>query len=144
VRRRCHNQDVSSSAVFRLALPATAAALAAASGCGGGTPHYTLAATRACLAKAGGVQIRPRPPGDFIAKTAIGGAINVKFPRNQVTLAFSQDVAQAGNIAKGYRRFRGKGIGIDSALEVVANTVLVWGVSPDPADEGVIHSCLKG
>ena len=70
--------------------------------------------------------------------------MNVKLSKNQVTLTFSQDSDQADGIAKAYRRFKGKGIGIESALEEIANVVLVWGVTPSGPDRGAVHGCLKG
>jgi hypothetical protein len=115
----------------------------AAAGCGGAS-HYTLEATRKCLQDAQGVVLRGPPANDFIAKVATRGAMNVRFPDNQVTITFSEDSDQADNVAKGYRRFRGKGIGIDSALEQVANVVMVWGITPVQAERDLIHGCLKG
>jgi hypothetical protein len=123
------------------ALPVVAAALVAAA-CGG-AKHYALEPTRACLGKISGATVRPPPPSDFVAATAIDGAVNVKLSKNQVTLTFSQDSHQADGIAKAYRRFKGKGIGIESALEEIANVVLVWGVTPEDPDRGVVHDCLK-
>jgi hypothetical protein len=124
-------------------LTVAAAAVLVAGGCGG-TKHYDIEASRECLRGVSGIQVRALPPSDFIAKTALEGAMNVKFPANQVTLSFSQDGKQADGIARAYRRFRGKGIGIESALEELANVVMVWGVTPKPADKAVIHDCLKG
>jgi hypothetical protein len=124
-------------------VPAVAAAVLVATGCGG-TKQYALTQTRACLASVDGLVLRAAPSDDFIAATATGGAVNVKFPDNQVTITFSQDSDQADNIATGYRRFRGKGIGIDSALDEVRNVVMVWGVTPLPAEKAQIHGCLKG
>ena len=122
-------------------LPVVAAAVGAA-GCGG-AKHYALDSTRTCLREIPGARVGPPPKSDFIAATAIDGAVNVKLARNQATLTFSQDAAQADGIAKAYRRFKGKGIGIESALEEVANVVLVWGVTPSGADHGAVHDCLK-
>jgi hypothetical protein len=114
-----------------------------AAGCGS-TSRYTLKPTRDCLSGADGAQVRAAPADDFIAASATGGAINVKFPDNQVTITFSEDSDQADNIATGYRRFKGKGIGIDSALEELKNVVMVWGVTPVPAEKTTVHGCLKG
>ncbi len=119
------------------------AAVLAMAGCGG-AKRYALDATRACLLKTDGVLVRAVPPSDFIAGSATRGAMNAKLAANQVTITFSENEEQARNVAKGYRRFRGKGIGIDSALDEVANVVMVWGITPKPADKTVIHSCLKG
>jgi hypothetical protein len=126
-----------------VALILAAAAVLVAGGCGG-AKHYDIDASRGCLRGVSGIQVRALPPSDFIAKTALEGAMNVKFPANQVTLSFSQDDKQADGIARAYRRFRGKGIGIESALEELANVVMVWAVTPKPTDKSVIHDCLKG
>ena len=117
----CHTSDVPRLVVLGVA--ALTLALVAA-GCGG-AKHYTLEKTRDCLQTVGGATVRPPPPSDVIASTALGGAVNVKFVDNQVTLTFGQDDDQTAVLAKAYRRFRGKNIGIESALEEIANVVLV-------------------
>ncbi len=124
-------------------LPVVAAGLLLVAGCGG-PKHYTVEATRACLRRESEVVVRPVPPSDVIAQNAIGGATNVKIADNQVTLVFSDTAAQADNVAKGYRRLRGEDIGIESALQTVANVVLVWGVTPQGADNALVHGCFKG
>jgi hypothetical protein len=129
--------------VRRLAVSSSiVAAVLAAAGCGGGAKHYTLDATRSCLRGQSGVVVRPVPPSDVIAQNAIEGATNVKVGVNQVTLVFSENPMQAENVAKGYRRLRGKGIGI-SALETVENVMLVWGVAPQASERTLVHGCLK-
>jgi hypothetical protein len=67
----------------------------------------------------------------------------VKFGDNQVTLAFGEDKAEAERLAMAYRRFRGKNIGIESALQQERNVVLVWGVTPETADRTAVVVCLK-
>lgn len=130
--------------MHRLAtLPVAAAAVLLVAGCGG-PKHYTVEATRTCLSKESGIVVRPVPPSDVIAQNAIGGATNVKIADNQVTLVFSDTAAQAGNVAKGYRRLRGDDIGIESALETISNVVLVWGVTPEGPEKALVHGCLTG
>jgi hypothetical protein len=129
--------------VARLAgLMLVAAAALLAAGCGG-AKRYTVEATRACLKAESGVLVRKPPSNDFIARFATRGAMNARFADNQVTIVFSENAEQADNVAKGYRRFRGKGIGIESALEEVANVVMIWAVTPLPAEKAVVHGCLK-
>jgi hypothetical protein len=135
---RCHNSSVPRLA----ALLVTVAAMVVAAGCGG-TTQYTLEATRACL-KDGGLHVRPAPADDFVASTALNGAMNVKFLDNQVTLAFGEDEAEAARLAKAYRRFKGKNIGIESALEELKNAVLIWAITPPNGERGAVHACLKG
>ena len=124
-------------------LAVAAAAAVSASGCGG-TARYTVAATRECLREQPGLRVRRAPTDDFIASTALGGAMNVRFPDNQVTLTFGDDADEAFRLAQAYRRFRGPNIGIESALEEVKNVVLLWGITPAPGYRQTIHDCLKG
>lgn len=138
------NTSCDNLAVRRLAtVPVVAAAVVVLAACGG-TKHYSLEATRECLSKESGVVVRPVPPSDVIAQNAIDGATNVKIGDNQVTLVFSDTAAQAENVATGYRRLRGDDIGIESALETIANVVLVWGVTPQGPEKALVHGCLKG
>lgn len=119
-----------------------ATVLLVASGCGG-TSRYDFEATRDCLREESGVQVRRPPESDFVASTALGGALNVKFPDNQVTVAFGEDEAEAVRLATAYRRFRGKNIGIENALQQEKNVILLWGVHPASADNTLVHGCLK-
>ena len=114
---------------------------AAASGCGGGVTTYTVEKTRACL-REDGRRVRPAPADDFVAANALGGAFNVRFPENQVTLTFGLDEAEAERIAGAYRRFRGRNIGIEDALQVRRNVVLLWGLTPRSEDGQAIDGCL--
>ena len=127
----------------RLATLSVAVTVVLAAGCGG-TKHYSLEATRACLSAEPGVVVRPVPPSDVIAQNAIAGATNVKVGDHQVTVVFSDPAEQADNVAKGYRRQRGEDIGLESALETIENVVLVWGVTPQGPDKALVHGCLKG
>jgi hypothetical protein len=135
-RRRCENRAVRRPLLL---LPlALVAALAA--GCGSKKP-ITLAKTRACLAELPGVRVRG--PRDFVASTALGGALVVLLPQNQVTIAFGLDEPEANRIAQAYRRFRGRNIGIEDVLRPERNAVLLWKAHPDPEDESAVQSCLK-
>jgi hypothetical protein len=126
----------------RITFPATAAAVIAATGCGG-PPNYSLESSRECLKQTGGIRVRQPPASDLVAVTALGGALNVKFPSNQVTVAFGQDKAEADRLATAYRRFKGKNIGIESALQEERNVVLIWGITPETADRTTVVGCLK-
>ena len=109
-------------------------------GCGGGKKTYTLAETRACLA---GQPVRLVGRVDFVASTALGGAVRVKLPQNQVTIAFALDEAEAARIAQAYRRFRGRNIGIEDVLRPQRNAVLLWVAHPSSEDEQTVTGCLK-
>jgi len=125
--------------VRRLVLLAGASS-ALLAGCGGAS-SYHFAATRACLAKAKGVRLTHRV--DFIASTASAGAFTVKFARNQVTISFGRDSAEAAQLAKGYVRVHGKNIGIEDVLRPQHNAVLLWAAHPSDAELGTVTGCLK-
>src|SRR5581483_9910262 len=69
-------------------LPVGLAAAVLLAGCGG-SKKYSLEKTRACLAKQQGLTVLKST--DFVASTALGGALTAKFPHNQVTISFGLD-----------------------------------------------------
>jgi hypothetical protein len=109
-------------------------------GCGG-SKKYSLDKTRACLSQQKGVTVVSSV--DFVASTALGGALTAKFSHNQVTLSFGLDGNEAERLATAYRRFRGRNIGIEDVLRPDHNAVLLWQAHPSPEDEATIHGCLK-
>ena len=114
-----------------------------ASGCGGKS-SYSLEKTRACLRKQKGVRLHPVPASNLVASVAEGGAVVVVLPsRNQVTVAFGQDGAEAKRIEQGYRRFRGRNIGIEDVLRPDRNAVLLWRAHPSEKDIAAVKDCLK-
>jgi thiol-disulfide isomerase/thioredoxin len=122
--------------------------MALAAGCGGSGSEepssYALAPTRACLQSENGVEVNTRDV-DFVASTALGGAMRVKVsPVNFVVMAFGDDEAEAQRIEQAYREFAGQRIPIDDVLERRKNLVLVWNAPPTGEDEGAIANCLKG
>jgi len=124
-----------------IAALACAALSLLAAGCGG-TKSYSLADTRACLEKEEGVRIMNRV--DFIADTALGGAMLVDLPSgNRVTISFGLDQDEADRLAGGYRRFRGKNIGIEDVLRPDRNAVLLWQAHPSEEDVSLVTGCLK-
>jgi hypothetical protein len=128
-------------AVRKLVLAAAFAAPIAllAAGCGSGS-HYTLAKTTKCLQDA---HVRLRHQVDFLASTAPGGAVNVKFPDNQVTISFVDNPKQAAALAEAYRRVHGRNIGIEDVLRPQANAVLLWALHPSTEEETKVKGCLK-
>jgi hypothetical protein len=117
---------------------ATLALLAA--GCGG-QKSFSLAETRACLAGQPHVSLARNV--DFVASTALGGAVLVDLGRNDVTIAFGLNRDEADRIANAYRRFRGRNIGIEDVLRPERNAVLLWRAHPSPENESTVTSCLK-
>jgi len=130
---------------MRRGLPAgivlAATLLLAATGCGGQEP-YTLAKTRACLSQEPGVRIAGKV--DFVASTALGGAFVARIRSGQqVTIAFGLDEKEAERVARAYRRFRGRNIGIDDVLRPDRNAVLLWKAHPTIGDEATVNGCLS-
>jgi hypothetical protein len=111
-------------------------------GCGG-AKNYTLAATRKCYGHEKGVRLRPVPRNDFIARNALGGAISVTMPRNEVTITFGSDAKVAAGVANAYRRVHGANIGIEDVLRPQRNVVLLWRAHPSDRDLSLVNSCLK-
>jgi hypothetical protein len=124
-----------------LALVAVVVAVLVA-GCGGGGPKiYTLEKTRACLVKKSELKLRNKV--DFVASTALGGAVAVILPKNEVTISFGLDEAEAGRLRQAYRRFRGRNIGIEDVLRPEKNAVLLWEAHPSDDELDTVGGCLK-
>jgi hypothetical protein len=111
-----------------------------AAGCGS-SPTYDLDATRACLERAPGVKVSSKV--DFVASTALGGAISVRLRGNEVTLSFANDRQETERLVRAYERFRGKNIGLADVLRPVHNVVALWEKHPSDAALRTIRDCLK-
>jgi hypothetical protein len=125
-------------------LLACAAALAAA-GCGGGDDEpslYRLTPTSACLRSAD-VPVTTRNL-DFVASTALGGALRARFPDNQVVVAFGSSANDGNAIERAYRQFAGRNIGLSDVLMREENVVLVWAAKPTEQDLERVADCLEG
>ena len=132
----------------RSGLAAALALAALAAGCGGSADEepssYALAPTKACLSSENGVEVNTKDI-DFVASTALGGAMRVKVsPQNFVVMAFGDNAAEAERIEQAYREFAGQRIPIDDVLERRKNLVLVWNAPPTGEDESALTNCLKG
>jgi hypothetical protein len=120
--------------------PGGAALALLAAGCGGIT-SYSLGKTKACLAQEQHVRLSSRV--DFIADTALGGAVVAKLPsHNQVTIAFALDQDETDRLAGAYRRFHGRNIGIEDVLRPDHNAVLLWKAHPSEKDISSVNGCL--
>jgi len=120
------------------------AALALA-GCGGvgGTKPYTPSATEACL-KETGLKIVPVDVAiDFVASSALGGALAAKLALNSVTISFGRDAVEGSLIQKAYAKYGSKSVPIDQVLELRRNAVLLWAGAPSKQDAAVVRGCLK-
>ena len=124
------------------------AAAAVAAGCGGPGPaaepeRYALHPSRACLQQAG-VRVTTRGL-DFVASTALGGAMRVRLPTdNFVDVSFGEDAVEAERIETAYRRFPGRSIQIDDVLLRTKNVVMVWNAPPTPEERDTLTGCLEG
>jgi hypothetical protein len=114
--------------------------LLVAAGCGS-SRTYDVDKTRACLQKQPSLKVSDKV--DFIASNALGGAINVRLPGNQVTLSFAEDRQEAERIVRAYERFKGKNIGLEDVLRPTHNIVVLWAAHPSEAAEQTIRDCLK-
>jgi hypothetical protein len=109
-------------------------------GCGG-SKKYSLAPTAACLKKQPGLRLRKKV--DFVASTALGGAVAVDMPKNEVTIAFALDDKEAARLEAAYRKFAGKNIGIEDVLRPQRNAVLLWKAHPSDTELSTIDGCLE-
>jgi hypothetical protein len=110
-------------------------------GCGGSSSHlYSLAKTTACLKTQ---PVRLGGQLDFVASTAIGGAVKIHTSDNFLTLVFGSTVADGNNIAAAYRRFAAKNVGVDDVLHQDENAVMLWHDHWSQADLDLIGGCLK-
>lgn len=133
----------------RSGLAATLVLASLVAGCGGSGSEepssYALTPTKQCLSGEGGAVTVDTRHVDFVASTALGGAMRVKVsPQNFVVMAFGDDEAEAERIERAYRDFAGKRIPIDDVLERRKNLVLVWNAPPTGEEDGAISSCLRG
>lgn len=127
----------------RLALPAVTVALLVLAACSGDDPAalYLLPPTKACLQESD-VRVSEEPP-DFVASTATGGSLRVRFADIRLTLLFGEDVAEAGRLDRAYRRFVQKGLPIDDVLKRDRNVVELWEFSPTIDHQDTLNRCLR-
>ncbi len=115
-------------------------------GCGGGDDgnprQYELEATRTCL-EAANVDVSARNL-DFVASTALGGAVRARFDLNSVTLAFGESPDDAARIETAYRNFAGPRIPIEDVLVRDRNVVMLWETKPAAEELARVQDCLSG
>jgi hypothetical protein len=121
-------------------LPLVLVASVFVAGCGS-PATYDVDKTRACLAKQSGVAVSAKV--DFVASTALGGAISVKLLGNKVTLSFANDRQEAERIVRAYQRFKGRNIGLEDVLRPTHNVIVLWALHPSETASETIHDCLK-
>ena len=102
---------------------------------------YTLEPTRSCLE---GADLQPTQRNlDFVASTALGGALRVRFAENLLSLTFGNSQEEAERIERAYRRFAPRPFPIQDVLRREGNVVMLWGVSPTIDELETVMRCLR-
>jgi hypothetical protein len=125
--------------------PALAVALFVLTGCSRGgevASPYELEPTRTCLVEAD-LRVAAVPQSDFVASTASGGAVRVRFADIRVTLTFGADEAEASRTEQAYRRFAPRRLPIDDVLRRERNVVELWEFAPTIDHLNTLNGCLK-
>jgi hypothetical protein len=124
------------------ALGLAAAALLTA--CSGDDPTapYQLEPTRECLEESD-LRVGKPPRSDFVATTASGGALGVRFADIRLTLVFGESEAEAGRLDNAYRRFAPRKLPIDDVLKRNRNVVELWEFSPTIDHQDTLNRCLR-
>ena len=134
----------------RLQLILVVAALAVvAAGCGSRSSNkpYTATGTAACMAKKGFTKVSTNPVKvGFIAGFAENDGLKARAPSgNVLTIAFAAD-ATAGveSTKQAFRAHAPRKLRphIDDIMESQGNAVLVWTVTPTPAELADAQGCL--
>ena len=107
-----------------------------------GPKLHTLPATRSCLQDKGVATAAP-PRDDFVASTALGGALRARLAANSVTIDFGTSVAGALGIERAYRRFAPRRFPLDSVMLRRDDVVLLWERQPAADELREITRCLK-
>lgn len=118
------------------------ASLVVLTGCGGDELGlYELGPTRSCLREA---NLNPTQKDlDFVASTALGGALRVRFPDNLLSLTFGRSLNEAERLERAYRRFAPRRFPIQDVLRRENNVVMLWGVSPTIDELDTVIRCLR-
>jgi hypothetical protein len=129
--------------VTRLAGLAVLAAAVLLAACGGDDPNalYRLQPTKDCLEQSD-LRVSSKPP-DFVASTASGGALRVRFADIRLTLTFGESAAEAARTEQAYRRFAPKKLPIDDVLRRQRNVVELWEFSPTIDHQDTLNRCLR-
>ena len=133
--------------VWRRALTTAAAAAAAAlaaSGCGGEDEpeFFRLQPTIECL-RSDDVPATTNHR-DFVAGTALGGALRAQLGLNEVVIAFGNTRREAAGLEDAYERFGTDRPGVQDRVFRARNVVLVWAGTPSPDELDRVTGCLEG
>jgi hypothetical protein len=126
-----------------LAVGLAATALLVSCGSDDPTALYRLEPTRECLEQSD-LRVSTKPPAtDFVASTASGGALRVRFADIRLTLVFGESEEAAGRIDQAYRRFAPRKLPIDDVLKRNRNVVQLWEFSPTIDHQDTLNRCLR-
>ena len=131
----------------RLVVPATVLALVAA-GCGGGASKPFVPDTTAkCLRQHGFQATTSDTQVPLVFSTAANGGLAARPPGggNELTIGFAADAADADNLQKAVRRVAPKKLRphLGDVMTTKRNAVLLWTVSPTPAEQQTALACLQ-
>ena len=119
---------------------------AGAAGCGNPVhSHYSVKSTAPCLTKLGYAVDTNSEKLGVIESASPEGALRASEPGNNVTIDFAQNASGATAIARAYHRFgpKKRREHISDVLETQHNVVLVWEITPPPAELQRVLGCLK-
>jgi hypothetical protein len=128
--------------VRTLAVGLAAAALLASCGAQDPNEPYRLEPTRECLEDSD-LRVGKPPRSDFVATTATGGALGVRFADIRLTLVFGESEEEAGRLDEAYRRFAPRRLPIDDVLKRNRNVVELWEFSPTIDHQDTLNRCLR-
>jgi hypothetical protein len=142
--RRWYHWWPPAAAFLAVLIGVPAIVLGAAYAVAGGSDQYALEPTRSCLAKVDGLRVSKNDGelNDFIAESAVNGAVRIWFPANQVAISFGGSDQDAERTARAYARFSGSTINVKDLLRQEHNAVMLWADVPSQEDEKTISDCL--
>jgi hypothetical protein len=118
--------------------------LGAAYAVAGGSDLYALEPTQSCLEGTDGVRTskNDRELNDFIAESAVNGAVRVWLGSNQVAISFGASDQDAERTARAYARFSGTTINVKDLLRQENNAVMLWTDVPSEEAQKTVSDCL--
>ena len=124
-----------------------ALATAVVAGCGNPVhSHYSVKQTAPCLRNLGYKVSADASSLGPVEASATEGALLARESGNAVTITFSENSSEAGNVEAAYRRFVSKKLRphIDDVMSAQKNAVLLWTVTPPQDEMNKVFGCLKG
>ena len=134
--------------VARTTLGIALAVALLAAGCGVRTSKpFTAKGTFGCLKTQGftGVTTNPLKVGFIAAFADKGGIRATSATGNGLTIAFAADADSTGSMEQAFRSHAPKSLRphMSDILQTNRNAVLVWTITPDPAELDAAARCLK-